>query len=466
MAVWKRCTHDGKTRSTGLPARGKRPAIPACRCGGGAWYWRADAGTSPGGSRVQTSGSAPTKREAEAALRDFRARADAGKAVTDRGLTVEKWLQRWLADGQWKPKARAGYESDIRLYLIPHLGEVLLQELKRRNVRDMIKAMAAGGKSGHVIDKARRTLRAALSAAVQDERVPANVADGRFPEIPKRRRRPGEVLEPVKTSRVVTAAEGDPLHSLEVVLSLTGLRRGELLGARWEMDVSLTGEFPGDYPGMTIRQTVVELPGEHPCPVCSGTHRGRFIQQSTDDSPGAKSEAGTDRWVALPAPAVAVLLKHQAEQNAHKEKVGDLYVDHGLVWAGPCGEPLRPDAVSKRHRELTGVDMKTFRRGAVSMMVATGVPVEVVQAASGHADDQVMKDHYLRALRVQLSGAADDVVRLMAGGDGSSGLVHGVVHIPPIQTERRLDSGGISSDRLDADGTHHHPVPHRNNKNT
>lgn len=424
-STWKRCTHDGTTKNSGLPARGKRPAITACRCPGGSWWWRTDLPTDPiTGQRRQLTGHEKTKALAAEALREAEARIDSGILADDRGKNVADWLTAWLTDGSWKPKARAGYESDVRVYLIPYLGHIRLKDLRRRDVRAMLAAMAADGKSGHVCDKARRTLRAALSCAVADELIAVNPADGTMREIPRRNRTSGTVYETDQVRRFVDHVCRDPLHSLYVVDAFTGLRRGELLGVPWTL-VSLTGDAPGEYPGITIDQTVVELPGRHPCPLCAAGHRGRFIQQTTPDRPGVKSEAGR-RWAALTAEGVAALLTHKARQDAHREDLGDLYRDHGLVWCDPDGSPMRPDAVTKRFHlvaeaaGLPDLTPKTLRRGAATMLLETGMPAELVAKTMGWADTDVMEQHYLRVRRGALASAAEDVAR-MVRGDGLAG---------------------------------------------
>ena len=419
-SVWKRCTHDGKTRSTGLPARGERPPIPACRCTGGSWWWRTDLPANPAGRRRQLSGHEKTKTLAAEALAEAESRINSGTLTDDRGLTVADWLTRWLAAGTWKPKARASYASDVTLYLVPHLGSIRIRELRRRDVRTMITTMAGDGKSGHVCDKARRTLRAALSAAIADELLAANPADGRITETPRRPRTSGGVLEVDQVRRFLDHNSDDPLHSLLVVDAFTGLRRGELLGTPWDA-VSLTGESPGDYPNIVIDQTVIELPGPQACPMCQAGHRGRYIQRSTQLRPGAKSEASTGRWVPLVAEAVDSLMTHRARQAAWREQIGDHFHDHGLVWCDPDGAPMRPDAVTKRFAAVAqaanvpDLTPKTLRRGAASMLAATGMPVELIAIVLGQAHTQVLRQHYLRGMRSTLAEAAEDVARLVRG---------------------------------------------------
>lgn len=430
-SVFKRCRHGGRMVTTGVPGR------PACRQQHGTWWWRIDAPPDPvTGARRQPHGSGyRTREEAEDQLKQYRARLRSGQVGYDRGLTVKDWLIRWLAEGssRWEPTTLRHYTTDVHDVLIPALGHLRLEGLARSHVASLLAYLAKpepgatrtgkrGGsaveqRSASTVDRPRRTLRSALSAAVEDELIAVNVAAGRFRRS-GRRARAREVAwwQPDDLQHFLASVAGDPDVSLWTVVAFTGLRRSEVCGLRWE-DVDLTSAQPG----ITIRWKVVELPGPQDCLVCGRTHRGRQLR------PGAKSRAGTYRWVPLTSESVSELLAHQLRQQARRDELGDHWSAHDLVW--PCdsptdredpGAPRRLDSVTKRHAALVAaaglprIVLHEMRHSAISLLAAAGLSVELIALIVGHASDDVTRAVYLHAMKSHLSEraqAAADMVR-------------------------------------------------------
>lgn len=429
-STYKRCVHDGKDRETGKPANSRRGPIPACDCSGGSWWWRADAGRSPvTGRRIQPSrGGYPTKAAARAGLREYLEQAGRGGRVDDQGKTVAVWLREWLATGTWKASTRRSYTDDVTRWLIPKLGAVRLRDLSRGDVRELLAAVAsrddtrtargekpgrgrrpAAELSGATVDRVRRTLRAALSAAVEEELIRENYAAGRFRAIPARRTGEEAHWQDDELAAFLAHVADDPLASLWWFFAIGGVRRGEACGLRWE-DVDLTGPIPG----ATIEQTVIADPGSHRCPVCHQTHTGRFIQQTTRTQRGAKTKASTGRWVPFSTDVVSELAAHKATQEARRGQLGVLYVDHGLVWAEDDGAPLRPDWVTKRHAVLvaeTGlpkVKLHGMRHTAASLMSTTDMSTAQIGKMLGQDSEQITL-HYTHAIRATLAAGAEAV---------------------------------------------------------
>lgn len=222
-------------------------------------------------------------------------------------------------------------------------------------------------RSGRTLDSVRRTLRAALATAERRGLVFSNVAQGRIDAIPAAGRADASWWEPDQVALFLASIKGDELRALYEVAAFAGLRRGELLGLRW-MDVDLENANGG----LLIRQSLSSIGGDHACPTCSGTHRGRRLK-----SP--KSAAGT-RWVPLVRQTVTALTAHRDNQDNDGAERAASYVEHGLVFALPNGDPLRPDRVTKdfdAHAAAAGlprIRLHELRHGACSLLLAAGVP--------------------------------------------------------------------------------------------
>ncbi|MBI1758545.1 MAG: site-specific integrase [Actinobacteria bacterium] len=415
-SVFKRCPCG--TRGT--------PGRLACKKPHGAWWWRADAEPDPTtGARRQEHGSGyPSRTEAQSALITYFERQRTGTWVDDQKLTVEVWLTVWLAECRERLELATvnGYASHIRSHLIPQLGSIRLRDLRRQHVEAMLQTIATaplpertgrGGRtverrSARTLDAVRRTLRSALSTAQRRGLVVANVAEGRMDSIPTIGRAAASWWQPDEVAAFLTAVDGDPLFALYEVAAFAGLRRGELLGLRWE-DVDLDRAAAG----LHVRQSLSGVAGAHDCVVCGGSHRGRRIKPP-------KSEAGA-RWVPLVGDTVTALPAHRDAQAAERARWGEAYVDHGLIFALDNGDPLRPDRVTKDFEDqaaaagLPKIKLHEMRHGACSLLLAAGVPVETVAMILGHASPAVTRAVYAHVLRGPAREGMQAAVGLVRG---------------------------------------------------
>jgi Phage integrase, N-terminal SAM-like domain len=193
--------------------------------------------------------------------------ADQGIPVAAESWTLAKYLAYWLehvVKPERKPRTYQGYEGVVRLYLIPELGNKRLAKLTARDVRVFITRIRAqclcckhgvdaardepqccarpGGEccesrlSIRMVQSIHAILRNALESAVREEVIPRNVA--RLVQVTAPKYTVNRGLSIVQARRVLKAAKDERLYALYVLALCLGLRRGELLGLRWE-DIDL-----------------------------------------------------------------------------------------------------------------------------------------------------------------------------------------------------------------------------------
>lgn len=167
---------------------------------------------------------------------------------------------------------------------------------------------------------------------------------------------------------LLAAAEGHRLHALYVVAATLGLRRGELLGLRWS-DLDL------DNGTATIGQTVQRAGGEL-----------RLQDTKTEDS---------DSILPLPDWTWLALLDHQERQRRERDRLAEVWQDHGLVFPSEVGTPMEPRNLNRHFaglREKAGcpdIRLHDLRHTVVSLLMELGVPPHVVQAIARHADVKI-----------------------------------------------------------------------------
>jgi len=263
-------------------------------------------------------------------------------------------------------------------------------------------------RSAATVDGYRRTIRAALSAAQRRGLIAVNPAVGRMDAIPDRALAELTIWEPHQTARFLERVTGDRLAALYELASYAGLRRAELCGLRWS-------DLDDDGAGLMVRQAIVEAAGkdiaphDRICPSCARQHTSLLVKRP-------KSRAG-HRWVPRVGAARQARAVRRQTVDVERAGCGSRYRDHGLVVCQVNGDPLRPGGVTcafEAHVKACGlplIRLHDTRHGACSLLLAGGVPIEVVQMILGHSSPAVTRLVYAHVMRkattAQVEAAAD-----------------------------------------------------------
>lgn len=343
----------------------------------GVWTAQVELPRSKDGRRRRRKFTGKTRREVRDRLDAVIGRQRVGMPEPDERLTVGTFLQRWIDDdvpGTVSDGTLDTYQRVLRLYLVPALGDVRLLRLMPAHVTGLLRSMEERGLAAETRRMARAVLRRALRRAEQEGLVTRNVAA--IAEGPGVRRKEGRTLTPAEARSLLVAARGERLEvAITVALSL-GLRRGEILGLRWR-DLDLEGS-----PGTVVVQNQLQ--------------RGRSGLVLTD-----VKTMRSRRRLHVPDQLVEDLKRHKAKQSADRLLLGAEWRDEwGLVFTTPFGTPIDPRNFSRLVNELcirAGVgrwSTHELRHSCASLLLAQGVPLEVVSETLGHSSIRVTKDVY------------------------------------------------------------------------
>nr|WP_245740614.1 site-specific integrase [Nonomuraea maritima] len=229
-----------------------------------------------------------------------------------------------------RPKTYQGYESVVRLHLIPSLGKKRLGKLNAQDVRLFInrirtecqccrngwdasrdKPMCCALKTGtccesrlstRMVQSIHAVLRNAVECAVREEIIARNVA--KLVKVPVPKYKVNRGLTVPQARAVLKASKDHRLHALYVLALCLGLRRGELLGLRWE-DVDLEGGK------LEVIQSLQRVAG-----------RLQFVRPKTSDS---------ERTVPLPPICAETLREHRRKLFTERSDRWEEWTEHGLV---------------------------------------------------------------------------------------------------------------------------------------
>ncbi len=222
---------------------------------GTSWRIRWDAGRGVNGRRIQRSKAGfATKREAQAALAAQLEAVRTGVAGDGSRLTVAAFLDAWL-EGKRKlrPSTLRAYRGHIEVYLKPLIGHIRLSELRADHIdgmhEDILRGVVRRAPGAATVRRIHATLHNALQSAVRRRWLPVNPAAQ--VELPPEPRRDRDVWTVSELRHFLDHCAGDRYGPAFHVLALTGLRRGELCGLRWQ-DVDLQAAV------LLVRQQLVE----------------------------------------------------------------------------------------------------------------------------------------------------------------------------------------------------------------
>ncbi len=213
---------------------------------------------------------------------------------------------------------------------------------------------------------------------------------------PKSENKEAKYLDEKQTAHLIECLKNEPLDkkTMVVMFIYSGMRRGELLGLKWD-DIDFTNKM------VSINKTLQYLPG-----------RGIFTK--------APKTRASVRTIRLSDEAFKALGDYRMSQAEQKEAVGDRWQETGFVFTGWNGVPMHPDTTSawfadfvKRHG-LPQISIHSLRHTNITLMLAAGVPLRTVARRGGHAQTSTTSNIYAHAIQSMdelAAGALADILK-------------------------------------------------------
>lgn len=415
-SIYKRCTTCGNVPDTDHHDG---------RCDGTSYTWSFQLDVAPVGAprKLRTRGGFDTKREAQAALDDVKGTLRDGTHVEPAKITVGEYLHdRWLPALEGDPSLRgstreshalaarrvAPRDDDGQWTGLPRLGSVRLQQLSRSHIkacygdlRENGRANGKGGLAPKTVHNVHLALHRALADAVDDRLIPHNPCDsarkGRAlhsaPERPEI-----DVWTADQLAAFLATVAEDRQYALWHLAAHTGMRRGELVGMRWDavdLDAGLV---------TVIRQRV---------------------KVGSDVEVGRPKTSRSRRTIDIDPDTIEVLRDHRRRQLQERLAIGPGWTNSGLVFTREDGQPLHPDVASQRFVKLVEdtdvprITLHGLRHTHGTLMLAAGVALHVVSRRLGHASEAFTAQVYAHVLPQQQAQAAARFAALLErnGGD-------------------------------------------------
>lgn len=299
-----------------------------------------------------------------------------GELVKDSPVTFGQYFEAWR-DGPLRAGRKQStvdqYAGLVRVHALPAWTSTRVATIRPSAVERLLLDLESS-----LSASSRRSLYAALrslfAAAQRDGLIGTNPVER--VQRPRSAKSEPRALTATEVRALIEAAGSDRLAVTIGVVAGTGLRRGELLGLRWE-DLDLdTGEM----------------------------HVRRSLSRASDGlrERAPKSDSGI-RTVPL-APAVVQLLRSHRKAQAIERLAVPHWEDPGYVFTSETGSALEPRNWSAWYATVAtraGVSDRgahALRHYAATAMLSSGATVRDVADVLGHSSPVVTLEIYARAV--------------------------------------------------------------------
>ncbi|HST06368.1 MAG TPA: site-specific integrase [Chloroflexia bacterium] len=352
------------------------------------------------GKRRQKRITGRTKHEVDAQVIQVKASiASGGFAEADAAhITVGGYLARWLeaSASTVRPGSQRRYEDVVRLHLTPIIGRIGLAKLTPLDVQRLYQdRLARGQLSPATVNSVHVVLHKALKQAMRWGLLTRNVTEAVDP--PRRTMPVYATWTQPQVAQFLKAADAHEHALLWRLALLTGMRRGEILGLRWDDVDTARGQI-------AVRQTRVRGADGH----------YEFGEPKTQKS---------KRSIAIPPTLADALRKLHITQ--HEERLalglGEDYNPAGLVFTNGVGQPLHPNSLAYQFGKLIRIAdvpvirFHDLRHTSATLMLANGEHPKIVQERLGHSNISMTLDRYSHVSMDMQREAADRLDLLIRG---------------------------------------------------
>ncbi len=348
------------------------------------------------GKRRQKLLTAPTKKEIEAlAAQMIASVATGGFGEADaKKITVSEYMARWLESisQSMKPASFRRYADLSRQHIEPVIGRVQLAKLSQLDVQRLYSDRLRAGLSPTSVQLIHCVLHRALKQAMRGGLLNRNVTE--LVDVPRRIAPEYVTWDRAQASAFLAVSDRDDLAALWRLALLTGMRRGEILGLKWD-------DLDMGRGALSVKRTL------------SRGNSGSF------DFGSPKS--GKGRQIELPRSVTEALHKHRVKQLEGRMPVGTSYNDLGLIFADALGGPLHPNTLRYRFLRIikeAGVPqlrLHDLRHTSATLMLANGEHPKIVSERLGHSTIAITLDRYSHVTATMQREAADRLDTLISG---------------------------------------------------
>lgn len=359
-----------------------------CKRGDDSWCAAITVGVNPdSGKPIRKYFYGKTRPEVAKKLTKALNDLENGVLNIGKDLTFGQWLDVWFKDYA-KPNVRAitwsKYEMLIKLHIKPDLEKIQLSKLKPNNIQQLYnnklkkgRVDKKGGLSRRSVELIHVIIHSSLKQAIKENLIIRNVSDST--KLPSKVKKEVKILSQEDQDKFIAELLKEKLGMAFLLDIFTGLRRGELLGLKWE-DVDFNEKQ------ITIKRSLQRVKKD------GGGTELKFEELKTDKS---------YRTIPIPQVIFDDLIKYQEKQQYEKEIAKKVYENkYNLIFCSSVGTPIEPRNFNRlfdkilKNAKINHINLHALRHTYATRLFEMNEHPKTVQELLGHAKVGTTIDTY------------------------------------------------------------------------
>ncbi len=342
----------------------------------GRWEGRYTAGFDPAtGKQVFKNVLGKTQNEVKEKLKKALEESQKLDFTRTGKYTVSRWMEEWFENVckiKVRPSSHQTYRGYIDHHIAPYIGKTPIEKLSTMDLQKLCRKLMDKGRVERIESKKQpkglgpktvRNVMQVISSAMDFAVAQKIITDNpcKALELPKVEKQEMQTIPAEQLQAFLMEAKASGVYEMYYIELSTGLRRGELLGLKWQ-DIDWSNAV------ITVRRQVARVNGE------------------ITEAP--LKTKNSYRRVSISPQAIEVLKTQKAKTSSE------------YVFPSPTGGPISPDSVNnmlKRVLARAGIPKVRFhdlRHTFATIALQNGVDIKTVSSILGHFSAGFTLDTY------------------------------------------------------------------------
>ena len=329
-----------------------------------------------------------TRKEAEAFCYEHKRARVLGKTsfAAHPKMTLEAFLNSWHENKTFKsPETSRNYRTAIKNWVNPHIGKLLIVNVRPATIEKLYQELDASGMSGGVLNVTHAVLSKSFKDAYRLGELPSNPME-RVQKLVKKST-PSKHIPKGDSDRIYSAATKNPfLHARIEIGMVCSLRPSEISGLKWtDLDLNLKR--------LTIERQSQRVKG-----------KGLVLRTV---------KTGQARTIPLSDKQIEILTIHRFNQELQRKNWAS-DADGDFIFPNSIGRQMDDKLDTKLWKRLlqdagvsTSYKRYQQRKTGLTVMSASGVDIPTLKEYSGHTQITTLANHYLSATSASMNRALE-----------------------------------------------------------